>query len=272
MKKIIILIGILTLQGCIQIFSASGAMSQDSIKNKTSTKRPLSEKQQEHNFCNTVFEIYSKNQDISNPFIIYKNALEQRSADLKDKPETQKEIKTTLNKLKTSEAQRAEMSIFIEDIKKNCISETNTKQSNTLKEFVNKIITYYTKEEQQIIANRTGGKHYCPMWSSDYLLSFNQEKPDKNCIYLIPPRSVQAFQVTDTGILASYNLLQQYGYSISFYFHKTKELSELVDGSYVTGLFVYTGPYSYQSLTGQRTLYSFRALNKETLLKDIYFL
>lgn len=133
-----------------------------------------------------------------------------------------------------------------------------------LEQIREKINQHYMKQEEALFLKRTNGKKICShpeelrMSSMDELL-LGSKKPARGCVYF-NNRNIVAQQVTGHGILAG--LWGGLSDRVVFLQKGNSQENNIVDGEFIEkGFFEYTGPFSYQSLLGQRTVHSFKRIN-----------
>ncbi len=150
------------------------------------------------------------------------------------------------------------------------------------------------QNEKAAYTKRLGDRAFCWGMGIDEFLQSSAPKPDTKCIY---PASKFVIQYGDAGLVKARVLGQAFkqlkvlqvtptGFVIQspnfrndqvIYVHKTDE-ADLVDGSLLDEaqnfkLYEYVGTYSYQTLAGSKTVYSFRKVNKKLgeVRKDIKY-
>lgn len=163
-------------------------------------------------------------------------------------------------------------------ITKNCLKKINPEAQEehykNLREFVELIYGTYALEEKAKFLKRAGTKKLCIENSIDTYLS-NQVlnfSPSKECLYSINEPGLKVQQSTRNGLLIS-SMFSYYNPLNFAILYKNNSIDlNAVDGSQVQpGYFKYKGIYSYQSLTGERSIYSFERVDINYLFKDILF-
>lgn len=234
----------------------------DAEKPKES-KKMLEKEKKANVYCDLVYEEYqaSLREASFNPEAFYKSLVKRILGGINN-DETNQAVKTVL-KMNSSELRR-DIYAFTTEIIVDC-------KSDKFKKIVKKIESYYVPIEKEIFLERTGGKYICAT-DIDFLGGLRYRAPDKNCFYGMQPNKVLfASQVTKEGILAYYDFGYPTDIRGNFFIYKSDIPDGVVDGSMIYGVFEYTGAYTYHSLTGQRTIHSFRRPKWDDYMKDIYF-
>ncbi|ASD64248.1 hypothetical protein [Bdellovibrio bacteriovorus] len=137
------------------------------------------------------------------------------------------------------------------------------------------------QSEKKTFNERLNGKELCP---SIGVANFTYETsivPDKKCIYpdvkiakvyLESDRewakSLKVLQVLDNGFIVSSNSPR----ATTIFIHKTDQ-EGVVDDTYLANdpnkfpFYEYTGPYSYNSLSGKRTVHSFKKVDRQVFVQ-----
>lgn len=143
-------------------------------------------------------------------------------------------------------------------------------------------------KEKKLFEKRTGGIEYCGRIGLSDFISKTTHKPVKSCIYPAAPQTIEfenhpyrkrnlrqpikalrVFQVAPDGFLVETPLNP---YSTNHIFvHKTDETG-LVDGSFLDEkswlMYEYLGPYTFRTLTGSRTIHSFKKLTADRFKQE----
>lgn len=130
-----------------------------------------------------------------------------------------------------------------------------------------RINSHYTKQEEKIFHDRTGGKKLCKDNQLTDIVVFNGT-PYRECAYFHASPSIYVSQVTPSGLLIS-----GYGVNRMYFVFKGAEIDKsLVDNDKLPGgFFQYTGPYSYNSLLGPRTVHSFKRINGKPMSGFLFY-
>lgn len=135
-------------------------------------------------------------------------------------------------------------------------------------------------QEKEILRKRMNGNYAC---TDANLASFltGTKTPNKECLYLnlvaydgvTVGTDVTVFQTLPKGFILNlpYQSCDQYGCINKIapnliFLHRSDEKEELIDNKKLTELYPwdfyeYVGPYSYQSMTGLKTVYSFKRVS-----------
>lgn len=152
----------------------------------------------------------------------------------------------------------------------NCINNSQYSHSiELLDQFRNRIGDAYMPSEKELFLSRTEGRTFCTRVNlHDFLVPSWSEKPNKECLYSAASHLLQAVQVTDRGVLVNSPSVSYYGGgSGNIFLLKGNEAEDnLVDGASIeSGYFKYTGILSYESITGQRSVYTFERVVPDPL-------
>lgn len=136
------------------------------------------------------------------------------------------------------------------------------------------------QKERNTYFSRLGDRKFCWDIGIDDFLSSNSSKPDEKCVYPASKlvlqyedgnksvgqafKKLKVMQITPTGfVITSPNHADDQ----VIYVNKVDE-KDLVDGSFLDDaqnfkMYEYAGTYSYATLVGSKTVYSFRKVNKK---------
>jgi hypothetical protein len=148
------------------------------------------------------------------------------------------------------------------------LSPPDEENHRTLQKIRDKINSHYINQEKELFRKRTGGKEWCNGQSLTDIVVFSK-KPERQCVYQHSDNAVFVTQVLPSGFLVG-------GYGVSrlvfVYKNSANDANDLVDYSGVPhGFFEYSGPYSYMSLMGQRTIHSFRHISGNPLEGFLFY-
>lgn len=153
-----------------------------------------------------------------------------------------------------------------------CISTKTSKDWNAIKS------NPQFEVEKAKLKERLGGKLPC-LESELFQFTNANKKPLPNCLYPVgkfesdwgdvvqSTKRLKIFQVVSNGFLV--DPVKFYG---SQFFIYEKDRNNLIDGAYFDSEFSfdfyeYVGPFSFQTLAGQRTLYSFKKVSAADIQK-----
>ena len=167
-------------------------------------------------------------------------------------------------------------SVFAVKRLKNCaaiLEYTEYKsERQTIAQWHNWTLDYYYKKEKEEFLKATNGKKLCVNNSISALYFPNAAKPTSECIYQNKNELV-ASQITDKGILVQLSLADAYPELLMrrlFVYKNAKDKDVADDAPLESGYFEYKGLFSYQSLTGQRTVYSFARIKNNLPQMNFY--
>ena len=152
-------------------------------------------------------------------------------------------------------------------------AHSNLQHSVSLKEFASLIKNYYLPKEKKKFLQRTGGRKFCGVPLIQFITPQNSQPPRKDCLYTVDDPQLTAQQVTDEVVLVRYIYPDLAGYDLKYIAIANDNPLEknLVDGMPLPyGYFKYTGVMHYQSLIGQRSVYSFKRVHPDPF-DGIYF-